>query len=359
MLYEFIIANRDELLSRTRARVTARPWPSASTHELEDGIPLFLTQVAETLRLEGGRAPFPDGSIGASATRHGRDLLAKGYSVSQVVHDYGDVCQVVTELAVEQGARISPEEFHTLNRCLDTAIAEAVTEHARLQGEMAERQEVERLGQLAHELRNQLQTALLSFHALKSGRVGITGSTGSVLGRSLVGLRNLVDSALAEIRIAASQQRSDRVSLRTFLEDLAVAAHLHAEYRELQLAVEPVDPALEVLVDPQLLTSALMNLLQNAFKYTHAHGRVTLRTRGENGRVLIEVEDECGGLEKDEVAESRPFGDRRRGDRSGLGLGLSITRKAVKAIGGEVHSQDLPGKGCVFAIDLPVAPPPA
>lgn len=356
MLHDFITANRDELLSRTRAKVAARPWPSASSQELENGIPLFLHQVSETLRLEHGRAPFPDGSIGAAATRHGRELLAKGYTVSQVVHDYGDVCQAITELAVERAARIDSEEFHTLNRCLDTAIAEAVTEHARLQGETARHEEVERLGQLSHELRNLLQTALFSFQVLKSGRVGITGSTGAVLGRSLIGLRDLVDSALSEVRIAASQQRSDRISLRAFLEDLAVGAHLHAEYRQLQLAVEPVDPALEVVVDPQLLTSALMNLLQNAFKYTRAHGRVTLRTLRDEGRVFIEVEDECGGMEKSEVDASRTFGDRRRSDRSGLGLGLSITRKAIKAIGGEIHTRDLPGKGCVFAVDIPIAP---
>ena len=44
----------------------------------------------------------------------------------------GDICQAVTELALEQHAPITTEEFHTLNRCLDTAIAEAVTEHGRV-----------------------------------------------------------------------------------------------------------------------------------------------------------------------------------------------------------------------------------
>ena len=52
--------------------------------------------------------------------------------MSQVVHDYGDVCQAITELALERKAPITVKEFHTLNRCLDTAIAEAVTEHARV-----------------------------------------------------------------------------------------------------------------------------------------------------------------------------------------------------------------------------------
>jgi signal transduction histidine kinase len=80
--------------------------------------------------------------------------------------------------------------------------------------------------------------------------------------------------------------------------------------------------------------------------------RVAPRTRSEPGHILIEVEDECGGLEKpDDVF--RPFGDRRGTDRSGLGLGLSISRKAVAANGGELRALSLPGKGCIFTIDLP------
>jgi signal transduction histidine kinase len=356
MLHEFILENRDALISRTRAKVSARPWPSASTHELENGIPLFLTQLWETLRRETSPAPYPDGSIGSTAAKHGRDLLAKGYTVSQVVHDYGDVCQAITELAVERMATVSPEEFHTLNRCLDTAIAEAVTEYARLKDELVSHQETERLGQVAHELRNQLQTALLSFQVLKSGSVGVAGSTGAVLGRSLVGLRDLIDSTLAEVRLAATTHARDRVSLLVFVDEVAVAANLHAEYREIRLRVEPVDPALAVDVDPQLLASALMNLLQNAFKYTRPNGSVTLRTRAAGGSVFIEVEDECGGAQKNEADPFRPFGERRGNDRSGLGLGLSISRKAVRANGGEVHTRTLPGKGCIFAIELPLAP---
>jgi hypothetical protein len=58
--------------------------------------------------------------------------LGLGFTVSQVVHDYGDICQAITEWAVEQNAPITTDEFHVLNRCLDTAIADAVTEHARI-----------------------------------------------------------------------------------------------------------------------------------------------------------------------------------------------------------------------------------
>ena len=84
-----------------------------------------MTQLAETLRLENTDSPFSADAIGSSAAKHGSDLLAMGFTVSQVVHDYGDVCQAITELAIEKRAKISAEDFHTLNRCLDTAIAES------------------------------------------------------------------------------------------------------------------------------------------------------------------------------------------------------------------------------------------
>ncbi len=354
-LQQLISANRDEILARARAKVSSRPWPSSSDQELENGIPLFLTQLSETLRLEAGSAPFPDGSIGSTASRHGGELLALGYTVSQVVHDYGDVCQAITELAADKEAGITPGEFHTLNRCLDTAIAEAVTEYGHQQGQAASHHEVERLGQLAHELRNLLQTSILSFDILRTGRVGVTGSTGALLGRSLVGLSDVVDTALAEVRLELSKPRHERVSLASFIDEIAVAGRLHAEYRGRTLTVAPVDPTLWIDVDRQLLASAVMNLLQNGFKFTREHGAVTLRALGVDGRAVIEVEDECGGLAGDEAEPSRSLGDRRRSDRSGLGLGISISRKAAQAIGGEVHTRNLPGKGCIFAVDLPAA----
>ena len=79
-------------------------------------MPLFLTQLSETLRLEATATPFSV-TRSASPPRHGAELLAAGFNVAQVVHDYGDICQVITEIAVEQHAPITVEEFHTLNRC--------------------------------------------------------------------------------------------------------------------------------------------------------------------------------------------------------------------------------------------------
>jgi hypothetical protein len=129
MLRDFIDTNREEVIARTKGKVSARPPPSAPTGELGHGVRLFLSQLLETLRLETTATPYSPTAIGAAAAKRGGELLAAGYTLSQVVHEYADVCQAVTELAVERGAPISPGEFHTLNRCLDTAIAEAVTEY--------------------------------------------------------------------------------------------------------------------------------------------------------------------------------------------------------------------------------------
>jgi signal transduction histidine kinase len=336
MLHEFIEMNRDLIISRTRDRVRGRPWPSVATGELEHGVPLFLTQLAETLRLETTSSPYPDDAIGATAARHGGNLLQLGFTLSQVVHDYGDICQAITALAVEQHAPISVEEFHTLNRCLDTAIAEAVTEHARVTAQARSTEEIERLGHTAHELRDML-------------------STGEVLGRSLMGLGEVIDHMLSEVRLEAGKRRRVRMSVVALIDEISATGILQSEYRRTQFIVEPVDPTLFVDGDPQLLTSAVMNLLLNAFKYTPPGGRVTLRARAEDRQLLVEIEDECGGIRQSADDLFQVFGERRGTDRSGLGLGLSIARKAVRAHGGEIVVRNMPGKGCVFVVSVPLA----
>ena len=237
VLSEVFPAYRDEIAPHPLGR-RRRPPCLGRGREPDLGVP--LTQVAETLRLEASSSPFPGGAIGDTAARHGGELKELGFTVSQVVHDYGDICQAITALAVEENAPITVEEFQTLNRCLDTAIAEAVTEHGRLTARMRSAEEVERLGHTAHELRDALSTATLAFQVLKRGTVAINGSTGAVLGRSLMTLQEIINRALAEVRLAAGTQRRVRLSVAEFIDEIAAAAMLHAEYRRVQFSVDPV-----------------------------------------------------------------------------------------------------------------------
>ncbi len=354
MLHQFITTYRSEIITRSREKLTARPWPPVTATQLDNGVPLFLTQLADILQREATGQEVPPTCIGATAAIHGRELLALGFTVSQVVHDYGDVCQAVTELAIEQKAPITTEEFHTLSRCLDTAIAGAVTEHARLTSESRSLEEAERSGLVAHETRDLLNTALLAFEALKRGTVDINGSTAAILARSLTGLRDLVDSTLADIRMTSQRQRREAIPLAPFLSDLAVTSGLQAESRGVRFNLEPVDRTLAVMADQQLLTSAARNLLNNAFKFTRPAGRVVLRAYQLETHTVIEVEDECGGIPESSGDPFRAFGDQHGADRSGLGLGLFIARKAVRANGGEIEVRNLPGKGCVFSIEIPL-----
>jgi len=357
VLEDFIIANREAIIARTQARVAARKCPRSSSVELADGIPVFLDQLGEALRLSRTTTVVNHEQIGKSAGRHGQDLLRMGLTIAQVVHDYGDVCQAITELIIQQKVPISGDDFRTLNLCVDDAIAEAVTEYARQRERAIADQGTERLGVPAHEMRNLLNTAVLSFESIKSGRVAVDGSTGLVHGRSLMGLRDLIDRSLTDVRLDAGIERLERISVAEFVEEAEIGALIQAQTRGLHFAVTSVDPAITIEGDRQILAAAVSNLLQNAFKFTRKDGSVSLTTRATADRVLLEVEDECGGLPPGKAEDLfRPF-EQRGADRTGIGLGLFICLKAAKANAGEIRVRDLPGKGCVFTLDLPRRPP--
>ncbi|HEY5970826.1 MAG TPA: HAMP domain-containing sensor histidine kinase [Pseudoxanthomonas sp.] len=371
-MHEFLTANRDELIARCRVKVAQRSPPGLPEEELANGVSVFLEQLIKTLKVEQTDHPMrsrkvsgPSGGgkpnlseIGESATLHGKELMLEGYTVEEVVHDYGDLCQSISDLAFERGAIIEIDEFRTLNRCLDNAIASAVTEFGYQRDFVVADQHAvalnERLGYFAHELRNQLCTATLALSIIKQGNVGLSGATGGVLDRALVGLSNLIDRSLAEVRITAGLpvQRS-LFSLADFIAEVKLSASLEAQVRDCVLKVSEVDPLLAIDVDRDLLLSALGNLLQNAFKFTHPHSEVSLHAYAVANLILIDVEDHCGGLPPGHAEKIfAPFtqvGD----DKSGLGLGLSIARRSVEANDGALSVRNVPGSGCVFTITLP------
>ncbi len=374
MMYKFLKLQRQDLIQRCRAKVAERELGQARRPESEFGIPVFLDELIRTLEAEQSADPIrslaisgpPDGEAGAvseiddSAGKHGRELLRKGFSIDQVVHDYGDLCQAITDLACELEEPIATEDFRTLNRCLDNAMAGAVTEFnlqrdvitSDLQAATVNQQ----LGFFAHEVRNRLNTAMLAVTLIRSGSVGISGATGEVLDRSLLGLKNLVDRSLAAVRLGAGEPTERTLfSVAGFIADMRISASLEAASRGCPFFVLDVDPSLGVNADREILASALGNLLQNAFKFTHPHSEVTLSAQAAGDSVLIDVEDNCGGLPSGVAATLfKPF-VQAGADRTGLGLGLSIARQAVEANGGTLSVRDLPGKGCIFTIKLPRA----
>jgi len=210
------------------------------------------------------------------------------------------------------------------------------------------------MGVLVHELRNHLHTAVLAFRALESGTLPIGGSTGGVLKRSLASLSALLSQALTEVRLAVgTPTQTEAFSLAMFVADARNAASLYADASGCAFAVPEVDPLVGVTGDRELLLAALVNLLQNAFKFTHPHTEITLSAYADGDRVLIDVKDNCGGLPAGALEMMfRPF-TQSGNNRNGLGLGLSIAKRSVEASGGVLKVRDVPGTGCVFTMDLP------
>jgi signal transduction histidine kinase len=372
MMYSFLSNNRDDLVERCKEKVAKRPKRAATEAQLANGVPLFLDQLIKTLEAEDvddaasslriSGASGGDGvalsELGVSANAHGKQLLVLGYTVDQVVHDYGDLCQAITDLAFERDAPFETDEFRTLNRCLDNAIADAVTEFSYQRDLTLDRIKSAtvnaRLGFLVHELRNNLGTASLAVSALEVGNLSISGATGAVLKRSLASLNNLVAKSMEEVRVGADvKEESATFSTASFISDAKTSGTLAASAKGCKFTVSAVDPLLGMKGNRDLLLGAMANLLHNAFKFTHAHSEVTLKTYALGDRVHMDVEDSCGGLPNGNLERLfTPF-TQRSDDKSGLGLGLSIARQNVEADDGLLTVRDLPGKGCVFTMSMP------
>lgn len=369
---DFLANNRLELIARCTEKVAKRPHRSATAQQLKNGVPMFLTQLIRTLEAENAGddadglkisgSSSGDGlalsEIGFSAGVHGKKLLALGYTVDQVVHDYGDLCQAISDLAFERDAPFSVDEFRTLNRCLDNATANAVTEFSfERDAVMAQQQSSDanqHIGFLMHELRNALNAGGLAVSAMEAGNLPMAGATGAVLKRSQTTMAKLIDTSLAEVRMYGRSPGPRAVfSLAVLIAEVSEAAQLDAKSRECTLTVTDVDPLLGLEADREALSGAVANLLSNAFKFTQPCTEVTLSAYALGNRILITVKDNCGGLHPgDEQKMFAPF-TQRSDDKTGLGLGLSIARQSVTADGGTLNVTDLPGTGCTFTINMP------
>lgn len=232
VLHAFLTDHRQELIRRCIAKASkrdrARVLPLRALTEPNHGVPLFLQQLVDALLVEeaspAGKGSGTSGSSDASlaegsrtAALHGKALLDEGYTVEQVVHDYGDVCQSITELASELKTNVAISEFHTLNRMLDNAIADAVSSYSRHR----DRDSVEsaedlhtRMGTFADELRLHVNAALKGMSALKVANIGVNGATGSFVNGSLLTLRDLIDKSLPEIRLYTGMTAPAKVERR-------------------------------------------------------------------------------------------------------------------------------------------------
>jgi signal transduction histidine kinase len=380
MLYEFLQKNKHEILALTESKTLQLAGVRVSTDQLKQGLPIFYQQLIKILALTKVSAPMsavnqknrqiaadesdevkmasaegrPDeAELARSAGLHGTELLRLGYTLSHVVHAYGAMCQAITELATKKNIEITSSEFHDLNRCLDIAIAGAVTEFQNVRNSQEVQREVEHLGSLAHELRNALSAVRISLELIRRGDVGIGGQTSKVLDRNLNRMEELIDRSLAEVRMRVEPQViKERINVLHFINQIVTVAEVVAKSKNQILSIQ-VAPDLALESDKQLLYSALSNLIQNAIKFTRLEGKIEVRGKEQGETILLEVEDECGGLLSENGAKLfEPFVQKNE-NLQGVGLGLTIARRAVSLIQGTIEVQNIPNKGCVFTITIP------
>jgi signal transduction histidine kinase len=358
-LHEVLAGRVDEVMARWRANVQGTIAPeSLPAAELENHLPLFLREVVATLQAARGsdaEVELPEES--QTATVHGEQRLRLGFSLDSVVREYGVLRDAILATGRDAGVAITFREAQIVFDSTIGGIANAVSEYARQRDAELHRQHNEHVAFLAHELRNPLGSATMALTVLEArGHVPPNERAARALRSSLSKITELVDHALEVARVASGVElRAQRTSLQDLLAGIELAAASDAEARGVHLAIR-IEEELELFVDPRLIHSALSNVVRNAIKFTPDGGSVEVRCRAVGDRLLVDVEDACGGLPPGRVAEA--FAPFVRLDHEqvqpGFGLGLAIAKQAVSAHGGSIRVQNLPGKGCIFCIELPL-----
>jgi signal transduction histidine kinase len=352
-LTELLASRRARILERWTERIQWEHAPSGLTRgELWDHLPHILDELVVALSPEKGQqaaSPLPQES--PASANHGTQRLRAGFDIEEVVREYGILADILLDELAATGQTLDTGEWRFAIQCMSTAIAEAVASYARRRDEELRRQTARHVAFIAHELRNPLGTVASGIAAL---RLAPTDEhLFQLLDRNLRHLGELVNEVLTADRLASHiDLQRERLDLAALLGQAIEDAQAACQNRKVKIALE-VDTLLEVDADRRLLLSTIGNVLSNAVKFSHAGTTVRVRARREDSAVMVEVQDECGGLPTDNTEELfEPFV--QRGDnRSGFGLGLGIARQAISAHGGQVSVRNQPGQGCTFVITLP------
>lgn len=213
----------------------------------------------------------------------------------------------------------------------------------------------------SHELRSPLS------EILSNAQVGLLTLTDHNSQQHLR-LENIIDSAKSMgflvnnlLLLARYEGRLNPESLKTIdlislLQDLVDRYTTQVSTQGLKLISELPPRPVELRAEPELLRQAVMNLLNNAYKYTPTGGIVHLRLLRYPAWIVVQVQDNGIGIsEKDlpHIFERFYRADTVR-DSSGFGLGLAIAQQIVEAHGGQIQVTSIFGEGSTFQIELPI-----
>ena len=242
--------------------------------------------------------------------------------------------------------------------------AKAELDHHRKEAERESEAKGRFIAMMSHEFRTPLASIISYSDLAREEGVGWNEVCKSLeaIGRSGRHLTALVEAVLDEARLNARQVtlREREFDLYDLIEDLsAIMAPLAAEKALSYSASIEADVPYRVLADDVCLRQILVNLLGNAVKFTE-QGSIRLALTYANGRLVATVTDTGPGIDADD--QERVFQAFERGEggvESGAGLGLTITLRLAKLMGGEISLDSQPGSGCTVGVHLPISPAPA
>ena len=353
-LHDVLAATRDEVIERWKAQIRGTLAPQAMpTSELIDHIPEFVDEIVFALQADAGFAA-PD--VVATAAGHGAQRLRLGFSLESVVREYGALRDAIVDTARAASAEITFRELQVLFDAMVDGIARAVAEYTRQRDAELSRQANEHFAFVAHELRDPLSSASTAFQLLKAKQQLPADSRAvGALERGIIRATELIDQTLEMARVASGiELRARPTTLAKLFDEAEVSSVAEADAKDIDIRIIVTGEDV-IALDTRLVRSALGNLVRNAVKYTPSGHRVEVRGHVTDGRAVIEVEDRCGGLPPGKVEEAfGPFVRLTRREK-GFGLGLAIAKQAVDAHGGSIRVQNLPGRGCIFVLEFPIA----
>jgi PAS domain S-box-containing protein len=246
-----------------------------------------------------------------------------------------------------------------------------VTELKQLQDALrqSDRRKDEFLAMLAHELRNPLAPILNALHIMRLGRNNPNSveESRAVIERQVRHMVRLIDDLLDLSRITRGkiQLRKQPVDLAQVIQSAVESSRPAIDAAGHELAVSLPEKPVIIEADPTRLSQVLLNLLNNAAKYTEPHGKIWVSAKVQGDQLAISVRDTGVGIPSEmlpNIFEMFAQVDRSlERSQGGLGIGLSLVRGLVRLHGGTVTARsEGPGRGSEFVIRLPLpAVPPA
>lgn len=261
---------------------------------------------------------------------------------------------------------VSVSDFAIQGKRFFTVIARDISERRRTEEQLreADRRKDEFLGMLAHELRNPVAAIMNASEVLaRTGGDEQVQKLSGIVRRQTTTLSRMVDDLLDVSRVTLGKINilKEPLKLQEVVARAADSVREIAQRQGLLFEVETSGAPLDVLGDTTRLEQVLMNLLNNAIKFTPRGGRVSLITQRQGDLATVRVSDTGVGMSP--VLLPMVFDLFVQGDtsldrsKSGLGIGLALVKKLVELHGGEVQvSSAGPGKGSEFIVRLPLAP---